>query len=136
MTKRKLLFLILLFLGYTLLVWVLAGLFFSDSFVVVGLILTVCGLTLLLVYILRVPQLVKISPSDEMQNLVRLALPGVTLRHAPAPPSAISFKLDNQYFSLNQSGRLWDKITQSRNISLHVPSEIADAKVELLVVLQ
>jgi len=52
MTKRKLLFLILLFLGYALLVWVLSGLFFSDSFVVVGLILTVCGLTLLLVYIL------------------------------------------------------------------------------------
>jgi type VI secretion system protein ImpJ len=84
----------------------------------------------------RVPQLVKISPSDEMQNLIRLALPGVTLRHTPAPPPAISFKLDNQYFSLNQSGRLWDKITQSRNISLHVPSEIADAKIELLVVLQ
>jgi len=84
----------------------------------------------------RVPQLVKISPSDEMQNLIRLALPGVTLRHTPAPPSAISFKLDNQYFSLNQSGRLWDKITQSRNISLHVPSDIADAKIELLVVLQ
>jgi type VI secretion system protein ImpJ len=84
----------------------------------------------------RVPQLVKVSSSDEMQNLVRLALPGITLRHAPAPPAAITFKLDNQYFSLNQTGRLWDKITQSRNISLYVPSEIADAKVELLVVLQ
>jgi type VI secretion system protein ImpJ len=84
----------------------------------------------------RVPQLVKISPSDEMQNLIRLSLPGMTLRHVPAPPSAITFKLDNQYFSLNQTGRLWDKITQSRNISLHVPSEIIDAKIELLVVLQ
>lgn len=84
----------------------------------------------------RVPQVVKISPSDEMQNLIRLALPGITLRHTPAPPSAISFKMDNQYFSLNQTGRLWDKITQSRNISLHVPSEIVDAKIELLVVLQ
>jgi type VI secretion system protein ImpJ len=84
----------------------------------------------------RVPQLVKVSPTDEMQNLIRLALPGVTLRHAPAPPSAITFKLDNQYFSLNQSGRLWEKITQSRNISLYVPSEIVDPKLELLVVLQ
>jgi type VI secretion system protein ImpJ len=84
----------------------------------------------------RVPQLVKISPSDEMQNLIRLSLPGITIRHAPTPPPAISFKLDNQYFSLNQTGRLWDKITQSRNISLHVPSEIVEAKIELLVVLQ
>jgi type VI secretion system protein ImpJ len=84
----------------------------------------------------RVPQLVKVSSSDEIQNLIRLSLPGITLRHAPTPPSAISFKLDNQYFSLNQTGRLWDKITQSRNISLHVPSEIFEAKIELLVVLQ
>jgi type VI secretion system protein ImpJ len=83
----------------------------------------------------RVPQLVKVSPSDEMQNLVRLSLPGITLRHTPAPPSAITFRLDNQYFSLNQTGRLWDKITQSRNISLYVPSEIVDAKIELLAVL-
>jgi type VI secretion system protein ImpJ len=83
----------------------------------------------------RVPQLVKVSPSDEMQNLVRLSLPGITLRHTPTPPSAITFKMDNQYFSLNQTGRLWDKIAQSRNISLHVPSEITEAKIELLVVL-
>jgi type VI secretion system protein ImpJ len=84
----------------------------------------------------RVPQLVKISASDEMQNLIRLSLPGITLRHAATPPPAIRFTLDNQYFSLNQSGRLWDRITQSRNISVHVPSEIVDAKIELLVVLQ
>jgi type VI secretion system protein ImpJ len=84
----------------------------------------------------RVPQLVKISPTDEMQNLIRLSLPGLTLRHAPSPPSSILFKLENQYFSLNQSGPLWDRITQSRNISVQVPSEIVGAKIELLVLLQ
>lgn len=84
----------------------------------------------------RVPQLVKVSATDEMQNLIRLALPGLTLRHSPSPPSSILFKLENQYFGINQSGPLWERITQSRNISVHVPSEIVGAKVELLVVLQ
>jgi len=52
MSKRKLWLLVLLFGVYALLVWLLAYVFFPDSAVVVGLILTVCGLTLLFVYIL------------------------------------------------------------------------------------
>jgi type VI secretion system protein ImpJ len=84
----------------------------------------------------KTPQLVKVSPPDEIQNLVRLALPGVTLRHAPTVPAAITFKLNNQYFTLNQNGKLWERIVQSRNISLFIPPEISDAHPELLVVLQ
>ena len=83
----------------------------------------------------KVPQLVKVSPTDEIQNLVRLALPGITLRHAPAPPPAVPFKMGNQYFLLSQNGRLWDRIVQSRSISLFIPPEIAEARPELLVIL-
>jgi predicted component of type VI protein secretion system len=42
------------------------------------------------------------------------ALPGHALRHTPVPPTAIPMKLDNQYFSLNQGGLLWDAIMLSR----------------------
>lgn len=80
--------------------------------------------------------LVKVAPPDEIQNLVRLALPGVLLRHEPNVPAAITFKLNNQYFTINQGGRLWERIVQSRNISLFIPPEIVDAQPELLVVLQ
>ena len=52
MTKGRLLLLILLFCVYEILVWFVSFLFFPDSAVVIGLILSVCGLTLLLVYIL------------------------------------------------------------------------------------
>jgi len=84
----------------------------------------------------KVPQLVKLSSSSEIQRLVRNALPGVTLRHAPAPPAAIPLKLDNQYFSLNQSGIVWEGINKSRSVSLFVPGELVDPKMELLVVLE
>jgi type VI secretion system protein ImpJ len=53
----------------------------------------------------------------------------------PTPPSAVPLKLDNQYFSLVQSGTLWEGIVQSRVLSIFVPGEIADPKMELLIVL-
>ena len=82
----------------------------------------------------KVPQLVKISSQDDIQRLIRNALPGVTLRHAPVPPAAIPMKLDNQYFSLNQSGSLWDAMVLSRQIAVHAPGEIVDPKMEIIIV--
>jgi type VI secretion system protein ImpJ len=84
----------------------------------------------------KVPQFVKISAQDEIQHLIRNALPGLPLRHTPVPPPAIPLKLDNQYFSLNQSGDLWNSIVLSRQIAVHAPGEIVDPKMELLIVLQ
>jgi type VI secretion system protein ImpJ len=83
----------------------------------------------------KVPQLAKLSSPNEITRLVRNSLPGVTLRHLPSPPSAVPIKLDNQYFSLVQAGPLWDAIAQARAVSVFVPGEIADPKMELLVVL-
>lgn len=84
----------------------------------------------------KVPQLVKISAQDDLQRLTQNALPGLTLRHAPVPPAAIPMKLDNQYFSLNQGGPLWDAIMLSRQIAVHAPGEIVDPKMEILIVLE
>jgi type VI secretion system protein ImpJ len=84
----------------------------------------------------KVPQLVKITAQDDIQRIVRNALPGLTLRHIPVPPAAIPMKLDNQYFALNQGGELWNAIMLSRQIALHVPGEIVEPKMELLIVLE
>jgi type VI secretion system protein ImpJ len=84
----------------------------------------------------KVPQLIKISAQDDIQRLVRHSLPGVTLRHTPVPPSAIPMKLDNQYFSLNQGGPLWEAIMLSRQLAAYAPGEIVDPKMELVIVLK
>lgn len=84
----------------------------------------------------KIPQLVKISSQDDIQRLIRNALPGVTLRHTPVPPSAIPVKLDNQYFSLNQSGPLWDAVMLSRQIAVFAPGEISEPKMEIIIVLE
>jgi type VI secretion system protein ImpJ len=84
----------------------------------------------------KVPQLVKISSTDDIQHLVRNALPGLPLRHVPVPPPAIPIKLDNQYFALNQGGELWNAMMLSRQIAVHAPGEIVEPKMELLIVLE
>ena len=84
----------------------------------------------------KVPQLVKISQQDGIQNLIQNSLPGLTLRHVQVPPAAIPMKLENQYFSVNQAGPLWDAIMLSRQIAVHAPGEIVDPRMEMLIVLE
>src|SRR5262249_26263981 len=84
----------------------------------------------------KVPQLVKISGPHDIQSLIQNFLPGVTLRHTPVPPAAIPMKLENQYFSLNQGGPLWDAIVLSRQIAVHAPGDIVDPRMEILIVLE
>jgi len=84
----------------------------------------------------KVPQLLKISSMDDIQRLVRNSLPGLALRHTPTPPAAIPMKLDNQYFSLNQGGPLWEAIVLSRHIAVFAPGEIIEPKMEILIVLE
>ena len=83
----------------------------------------------------KFPRLAKAAPPSEIERLVRKSLPGIVLRHAPAPPPAIPIKLESQYFMLGQSGPLWEGVTQSRSLSVFAPGEIDDPKMELLLVL-
>ncbi len=82
----------------------------------------------------QVPKLVKVSPPAELPRLVRNALPGITLRHLAVPPDGIPVKLDRQYFALNQTGILWEGLTQAQQVSVFVPEEISAPDFELLVV--
>lgn len=83
----------------------------------------------------KAPQLLKISSADNLDRLIKQALPGVELRHVPKPPAAIPVKLDYQYFRLNKSGAEWDAIQFARNVAAYVPSDFPDPQLELVVVL-
>jgi type VI secretion system protein ImpJ len=83
----------------------------------------------------KFPQLTKLGSPNDISRLIRNSLPGLGLRYLTSPPAAVPTKLDNHYFALTQSGALWDSLTQARAVSVFVPSEIADPKMELLVIL-
>ncbi len=83
----------------------------------------------------RVPQLVKACSATHIDQLISNALPGITLTHIPSPPSAIPIKMRYQYFSLNQSGAAWETVMRARNFAAHVPAEIANPQMELIILL-
>jgi len=82
-----------------------------------------------------VPQLLKISSGERVSLLVRQALPGAPLQHTLSPPGAVPVKLDYQYFELGRSCPEWSEIVRSRNIAVHVPSEIIHAQLQLVALL-
>jgi type VI secretion system protein ImpJ len=83
----------------------------------------------------RTPQLVKVCSRLFVPELVRRALPGMSLAHLPLPPSAVSARIDTQYFAINRAGPCHDHIRQTRQVGLYIPGEIPDPEPELLVVL-
>ena len=85
--------------------------------------------------IAKTPQLVKVCSKLFVPKLVERALPGMTLTHTPVPPSAISQRVDAQYFSVSKDRPCWDHIVQTRQVGVYVPGELPDPEIELLVIL-
>jgi type VI secretion system protein ImpJ len=86
--------------------------------------------------IARTPQLVKVCSKLFVPELVKRALPGLPLTHLPVPPSAVSARVDTQYFSITKAGPCWDHLVKTRQPGVYVPGELPDPDVELLVVLE
>ena len=83
-----------------------------------------------------VPRLVKVCSARFVPELVRRALPGMTLSHLPLPPSALRAEADKQYFSLDLSGPCWEHILQTRRVGVYIPGEIAEPEFDLTVVVE
>lgn len=84
----------------------------------------------------RTPQLVKFCSRLFVPELVRRALPGMPMVHLPVPPSAISARIDTQYFAINRSGPCHEHINQTRQVGVYVPGEIPEPEIELFVILE
>jgi type VI secretion system protein ImpJ len=78
----------------------------------------------------------KVGSADVVDTLIRQALPGLELAHVPQPPPAVPVKLDYLYFALRRAGPAWDAVVRARNLAVYVPTEMLDARLELVIVLQ
>jgi type VI secretion system protein ImpJ len=83
----------------------------------------------------RVPQLLKVSSADQIERLIRHGLGGVALTHVPIPPGAVPLKLNYEYFALDLRGEDWDNIRKSRHLAVHVPADLPDPQMELIILL-
>lgn len=84
----------------------------------------------------KTPQLVKVCSAKFVPELVRRALPGLTLTHMPVPPPAISAQVDYQYFSISKGGPCWEHLVQSKQVGVYVPGEMQTPELELTVILE
>jgi len=83
-----------------------------------------------------VPRLVKVCSAKFVPELVKRALPGLTLTHLPVPPSAIRAEADMQYFVVEVTGPCWEHILQTRRVGVYIPGDIADPEFDLNVVVE
>ncbi len=83
----------------------------------------------------KIPQHVKISSHENVDRLIRQALPGVGLTYVANPPSAVPVKLSHHYFLLNKSGPEWEAVVRTRKLAAYVPAEVPDPQLELVIVL-
>jgi type VI secretion system protein ImpJ len=83
----------------------------------------------------KAPQLIKVSSADQIDRLIRQALPGVAMHHVPSPPSALPVKLNHHYFLLDRSGSEWEAIRMARNLAAYVPSDFPEPVLELVFIL-
>jgi type VI secretion system protein ImpJ len=86
--------------------------------------------------ITRTTQLIKVCSAQFVPQLVKRALPGMALTHISVPPSAVSPRVESQYFAISRTGPCWDHIVQTRRVGIYVPGDIPSPQVELLVVLE
>ena len=83
-----------------------------------------------------VPTLVKVCSAKFVPELVKRALPGLTLTHLPVPPSALRAEADMQYFVVEITGPCWEHILQTRRVGVYVPGDISNAEFSLTVIVE
>ena len=83
----------------------------------------------------QTPKLIKVCTPPFVRELVKRALPGMTLTHLPVPPPAISARVETQYFGISRSGPCWDHLIKAHQVGVYVPGEFPNPEVEILVVL-
>jgi type VI secretion system protein ImpJ len=81
------------------------------------------------------PALVKVCSQQFVPELVKRALPGLSLVHAPVPPAALNARVETQYFSIGKSGPCWTHLIETRKIGVYVPGEMPSPEIEILVVI-
>ncbi|HEY9505626.1 MAG TPA: type VI secretion system baseplate subunit TssK [Gemmatimonadales bacterium] len=82
-----------------------------------------------------VPRKMKVSSGNQLDRLIKQALPGMALTHLPSPPSAVPVKANYQYFQLARSGTEWEAVKVARHLAAYVPAEFASPQLELVLVL-
>jgi type VI secretion system protein ImpJ len=76
------------------------------------------------------PTQVKIGPVEQIQQLVRSALPGITVHPLPVAPRQIPYHAGFSYFELNKQSELWQQMHKSGGFAIHIAGEFPALELE------
>ncbi|MGR9106232.1 MAG: type VI secretion system baseplate subunit TssK [Gammaproteobacteria bacterium] len=76
------------------------------------------------------PAQIKIGPVEKIQQLVRSALPGITVVSLPVAPRQIPYHAGFSYFELSKQGELWTAMKKSGGFAFHVGGEFPGLEME------
>ncbi len=79
----------------------------------------------------RLPAQTKIGPVEKIQELVKLALPGIALRPLPTPPLEIPYHAGCDYFELDRNNEFWKQLQNGGGFGLHIGGEFPGLTLEL-----
>ena len=82
----------------------------------------------------EVPLKAKISSLDRVNLLIAQAVRGVPVKHLPTPPAEIPVQPGRSYFQMLKQGEHWDAVKSSRTMSIYIPPEFTQLKIELMAV--
>ncbi|WP_374579941.1 type VI secretion system baseplate subunit TssK [Pseudoduganella sp.] len=82
----------------------------------------------------EVPRQLKVASPDDIDSLVRNALPGLQLLHMPQVPLEVPVRPDTYHFSIENRGELYESMLKARAIAIYAPSTFADLKLELFAI--
>jgi len=85
--------------------------------------------------IANAPKLVKVCSARFVVELIKRAVPGMTLKHLSVPPTQIAARVEAHYFSVQREGGCWEHIVKSREVGVYIPAEIPSPAVSLIVLL-
>ncbi|BCX16629.1 MAG: type VI secretion system-associated protein [Geminicoccaceae bacterium] len=74
----------------------------------------------------RLPGQIKIGPAEELQAIVRAAVPGIPIRHLPTVPREIPLHRGMVYFELDRANDYWRRLPASAGLALHVTGDLRE----------
>jgi len=76
------------------------------------------------------PGQVKIGPVEQIQQLVRSALPGINVNSLPVAPRQIPYHAGFSYFELNKQSELWKQMYTSGGFAIHIAGDFPGLEIE------
>ena len=76
------------------------------------------------------PTQVKIGPVEQINDLIRNSLPGITIHTLPVAPRQIPYHAGFTYFELSKQNELWKQMLQSGGFAIHIAGEFPGLELE------